>query len=443
MKTLMLTVDALRASHLGQYGYYRDTMPVLDRLAADGTVFEAAYSNAPYTRMSIPSFHTSRYRGHELIGKTPTIAEVVGETGARTACIGTLTGFKDSEGELVFDEYADLGRDEFYERANHTPVLDAAKRVAKPVLAVSRPLYRAAESVHDRLFTTHEFKGYTSAEGMTDAVIEWLADAPDEFFLWVHYMEGHRPYGVHNPDPAYLDDPPTDEEIMHLMAAAGTNPSGVTMGEDRLIRDLYDSDLRYCSHHLDRLFEFMESDGLWEETDVYLTADHGEEFYDHGMYFHRNLPYDELLHVPLFAKLGSREGGERVTETRQLLDLAPTICAEHGVDTAGLPFRGEHLFEGGDRHVVATGSAAIDDRAVVAGRWDGWKYIRDGDEVRLFDLSRDLGEMVSVAADHGDVVEAFEAEIPDELFEIDSLGTLDPDGDVDEEQLAALGYMEV
>lgn len=443
MPALLVTVDALRHSHLGQFGYHRDTMPALDRLAGDGTTFTEAYANAPYTRMSIPSFHTSQYRGHELIGESPTIAEVLSEHGARTACLGTRTGFKDSEGGLVFDEYADLGRDEFYEQANHSPVLDAAKAVVEPIVAVSKPLYEAAESVHDRLFSTHTFKGYTDAEQMTDAVIDWLRDAPDDFFLWVHYMEGHRPYGVHNSDPEYIDERPDDETVMDLMETAGTSPGEVTMRENRYIQDLYDSDLRYCSDQLDRLFDFMQSTDHWSETDIYFTSDHGEELYDHGRYFHRNLPYDELLHVPLFTKLTSTAGGQTVEEPRELLDLAPTICAEQDVDTEALPFLGTHLFDDSTRHVISIGSAGIDDRVVIGGRWEGWKYIRDGDRRLLFDLTEDPDELDSVANDHPEIVDRFEREIPDPLFRTESLGTRDPADYADEEQLAALGYMEV
>jgi arylsulfatase A-like enzyme len=444
MKTLLLTVDALRASHLGQYGYHRETMPALDRLAEGGTRFTDAFTNAPYTRMSIPAFHTSRYRGHELIGDSPTIAEVLSAEGAHTACLGTLTGFRDSEGALVFDEYQEFGRDDFYERANSQPVLDAVKRVAKPVLSLSRPLYETAESVHNRLFSTHEFKSYTAADELTDAVIAWLEDAPEEFFLWVHYMEGHRPYGVHDPDPAYAADPPSEDEIMHLMEVAGTRPGSVTMAENDTIVDLYDSDLRFCSRHLDRLFDHMTASGLWEETDIYLTSDHGEEFYDHGMYFHRNVPYDELLHVPLLTNLADgAETPATVTEDRQLLDLAPTICARHGVDVEGLPFEGTDLFAGGDRQVIASGSAAIDDSAVVAGRWDGWKYIHAEGETSLYDLDADPGEQVSVVADNPEVVAEFESTIPDALFETESAGTRTPDDEVDREQLEALGYIEV
>jgi arylsulfatase A-like enzyme len=442
MKTLLLTIDALRASHLGQYGYYRETMPALDRLLSGGTLFTEAFTNAPYTRMSIPAFHTSRYRGHELVGESPTIAELLSDQGAHTACLGTLTGFRDSEGQLVFDEYQEFGRDDFYERANSQPLLDSAKRLAKPVLSLSRPLYERAETIHDRLFSTHEFKSYTPADDLTDAVIEWLSDAPDDFFLWVHYMEGHRPYGAHNPDPEYLDEQPAEAKIMELMEAAGTRPGSVTMTENDDIIDLYDSDLRFCSRHINRLFDHLETSGLWDETDIYLTSDHGEEFYDHGMYFHRNLPYDELLHVPLLTNLATARPAT-VEDDRQLLDLAPTICGRHGVKTEELPFQGTDLFTGGDRQIIASGSAAIDDSAVVAGRWDGWKYIRAEGETYLYDRENDPDEQVSVAKSHPEVVDEFESTIPDALFETDSIGTRTPDDEVDREQLEALGYIEV
>ncbi|TSD14052.1 hypothetical protein DP107_10460 [Haloglomus irregulare] len=226
------------------------------------------------------------------------------------------------------------------------------------------------------------------------------------------------------------------------METAGTEPGAVTMRENELIRDLYDSDLRYCSDHLDRLFDFMQREGLWNGTELYLTSDHGEEFYDHGMYYHRNVPYDELLNVPLFVKRDTADP-DHVEESRELLDLAPTICADHGVDVDGLPFRGRNLFDGESREVIATGSAAIDDAAVVAGRWDGWKYIYDGGDVRLYDLEADPEERVSVADANPETVRSFEATIPDGLFDLESPGTRTPDDDVDEERLAALGYMEV
>lgn len=451
MRTLLISVDALRAERLGQFGHYRDTMPVLDRLADEGTIFTDVYANSPYTRISVPSFHTSRYLGYRDVESSPTIASVLRESGLHTACIGTLTGFKDTEGELVFDEYDDLGRDEFYEEANRDPLRDVLRTHLKPVLSRSNRLLSVGKQVFDRIFRTHSFAGYTSAAEMTDGIGAWIDDAPEDFFLWVHYMEGHRPYGVHAERHEYVDRAESldDERIMDLMETAGSAPSQVTVGENELIKDLYDSDLSYCSRHLERLFDTLEEQGLWEDLNIVLTSDHGEEFYDHGMYYHRNVPYDELLHVPLFVKPAtSIEGrpadvvGDRIAETRQLLDLAPTVCSLHDVEPPDT-FLGDSLYEPGKRRVVASGAASYDEGSVVAGRWDDWKFIHAAGEEYLYDLDVDPGENVSVLEDHRDVAERFREAIPDYLFESESPGTRTPDDAVDEQQLEALGYMEI
>lgn len=451
MRTLLITVDALRADRLGQFGHYRNTMPILDKLAGEGTVFTNVYANSPYTRVSVPSFHTSRYLGFRNIESRPTIASVLRESGVHTACIGTLTGLKDTEGELVFDEYNELGRDAFYEEANRDPLRDILRAKVKPVLSHSNRLLSLGKEVFDLIFRTHSFAGYTSAAEMTDGVLSWVDDAPEEFFLWVHYMEGHRPYGVHADRYEYVEggEPVTDEQIMDLMETAGSDPSEVTVEENERLKDLYDSDLRFCSQHLGRLFDGLQEKGLWDDLTVVLTSDHGEEFYDHGMYFHRNVPYDELLHVPLFVKPASSFEhpsadaiGDRITETRELLDLAPTLCSFHGVEPADT-FLGDSLYESGERRVVACGAASYDDATVVACRWDGWKFIHAADEEYLYNLDSDPSEQVSVLGQHPDVAERFREDIPDNVFESDSPGTRTPDDAIDEKHLEALGYMEI
>jgi arylsulfatase A-like enzyme len=452
MKTLLITVDALRADHLSQYGYDLDTMPVLDRLMSEGTLFEAAYSNGPYTRISVPSFHTSDYLAYENLADLSPISEILGNEGAQTACIGTQTGFVGT-GEYAFDEYIDLGRDEYHDRSKAEQSTTenlfsrvgnwGRKTVGTRLKTVSAPAYERIKSTYQRLAPGSGFThaGYTSAEDLTDAAIEWLDENHDEdFFLWLHYMEGHRPYGVHDTDPAFLDEQVSEDRIRNLMEKAGTQPESMSVGEHRLLESMYDSDLRYCSRHLDRLFDELEDQGLWEETDIVFTSDHGEEFYEHGEYFHRNLPYDELLHVPLVLK--SHRDESVVSERRELLDVAPTICELHGLDTEELPFGGQHLFEGDPRRVIAVGTQMAHS-GVVADRWDGWKYIYTEDEQFLFDLDSDPREQFSVADEYPDVVERFREEIPEPIFTRSPEQLRDPTDDVDRGRLEALGYIEV
>jgi arylsulfatase A-like enzyme len=382
MHTILITVDSLRADHLGQYGYERDTMPALGRLTDAGTTFENGFSNAPYTRISIPSFQTSRFLAYDEIDDRPTIASILGDRGVKTAAVGTQTGVGLVDGEFDFEENLDLGRDEYYDEANSDrplgervvhPIDRAAARVG-PVLRRIEPLDQAADDAYRRLFPTPDFQhlGYTSAAEVTDTAVSWLESNRDEdFFLWIHYMEAHRPYGVHDDDPAYLDAPVETDRIRELMKRAGIDPDAITESEHRLLKDLYDSDLRYCSRHLDRLFDSLVDLGLWDDANLLFSSDHGEEFAEHGNYFHRNYPYDELIHVPLVVKHGDRESPDRIADQRQLLDLAPTICRFHGIDPTEFDLEGEPLFVGDDRRVVALGSGRPDDEQVVAGRWDG------------------------------------------------------------------------
>ncbi|MFD1588591.1 sulfatase [Halorientalis brevis] len=456
MKTLLLTVDALRADHLGQYGYERDTMPILDEITEEGTRFASAFSNGTYTRISVPSFQTSRYLAYENLDAVPKLAPVLEDAGTETAVIGTQTGIGLVHGGFEYGETIDLGRDEYFDEANtDRPTRElVAYRVNKVASWISQQLQRrGADRVYDLLKepyrklypeTPFEHSGYTSAEVVTDRVIDWFEETErEDFFLWVHYMEAHRPYGVHEDEPAYLDRPVEQERIRDLMKTAGTDPDAISDSERELLIDLYDSDLRYCSKHISRLFEYFREQDLWSDLNLLFSSDHGEEFYEHGNYFHRNYPYDELISVPLLAKRATDPaGGETVTEQRQLLDLAPTICQLHGLDPDDYDFLGTPLFEGDSREVVTLGQPNDRDPAV-AIRYDGWKYIDTGDGEQLYDLTADPDENENVATDNQSVVSRLKRNIPDHVFERDVEDPRQPEDEVDRKQLEALGYMEL
>lgn len=445
MNTILLTVDALRADHLGQYGYHRDTMPVVDRLVEDGTCFEQAFANAPYTRISVPALHTSVRLAHTELDGLPTVSAELGTAGYTTATIGTRTGFKSAEADLMFDTYITLGRDEYHEQSpDRFDPIGTLTEIGDNLLAsyprlhdLAARAYYAVPTVSRRGF---DYKGYTSAKEVTDTAIEWLNDhAEEDFFLWMHYMEGHRPYGVHDTDPAYTSSI-SDDRIRELMKQAGTTPEAVTSEDHQKLIDLYDSDLRYCSRHIDRLFDHLEDRGLWNETNLLFTADHGEEFHDHGEYFHRNLPYDELLHVPLIVRSPGAQP-TTITEQRELIDLPPTILDLHDIESPHT-FEGTSLFAGNPREVIATGSQQAPS-PVVARRWDGYKYISTPSREYLFDLDADPAESQNLAEKRPELCADFREAIPEPYFseEIDE-ELRDPEDAVDRERLEALGYLE-
>lgn len=452
MNTILVTVDALRADHLGQYGYTRNTMPVLDRLIEDGIMFSNGFANGPYTRISIPSIHSSARLGHSRLDSLPTISSEFSDAGLTTASVGTRTGFKSAEGALHFDQYVTLGRDDYHEESGperiHQQIANRFITSARSTLDNHPSAYQFAEGVYNTLpgtspGATFNYKGYTGAEDVTDAAIDWVSDhAGEDFFLWLHYMEGHRPYGPHEINPEYTSGVSHDR-IRTLMKKAGTRPEEVTVAEQRKMIDLYDSDLRYCSKHIERLLDNIEELNLQSQTNVLFTSDHGEEFYEHEMFYHRNLPHDELLHVPLIVKPseGSDSSGP-IEGQRELIDVAPTILDFHDIPLPN-SFEGEPLLSGSSRDVIATGSQSHD-TPVVALQKDRYKYIYTPDNEFLFDLDSDPEERVNLASEQSALRQEYRSAIPEMFFQeaMTHEELRDPENEVDRERLEALGYLD-
>lgn len=449
MKSVLLTIDALRADHLAQYGYERDTMPALDRLVDSGTCYESGFANGTNTGVSLPSLLTSRYFGAESASEGPNVATAIGETGASTAGFHSNTLFSNRVPEVAgFDHYEDYSSDD----GNGEGGVEASvgERVYQRLVDTLRPIVERlgvrehAETVQEFVFPTslvHDPSVYVDAETLTDDVIGWVREhADEEFFLWVHYMDPHRPYGIDVEEPEF-GEPPAESEIRDLISKAGIHPNKVTDAERERMIDLYDSDIRYTSEHVSRLFDMFEELGIWEETGFVFTADHGEEFAEHGYYYHRNRPYDELLHVPLVVKSPANgNGGRTVSVQRELLDVAPSLCSWHGAEVPE-EFRGVRLSDGEERQVVATGSFVEQDH-VVAGRWDGWKYIAvGGTETDLFDLNADPDETRDVSDEHAHVIEEFETAIPGAVFAGEPV-TIETDDEDVRRRLEGLGYLE-
>ena len=448
MKSVLLTIDALRADHLGQYGYERDTMPELDRLVDVGTRYEAGFANGTNTGVSLPSLLTSRYFGAESASEGPNVATAISETGASTAGFHSNTLFSNRVSEVAgFDHYEDYGSNE----GNSGDVeAGIGEQVYQRLVDTLRPVVERfgvrdhAETIQEFVFPTslvHDPSVYVDAETLTDDVLAWVREHADEdFFLWVHYMDPHRPYGIDVEEPAF-GEPAAESEIRNLMSKAGIHPEKVTDEERDRIVDLYDSDIRYTSEHVARLFDLFEELGIWEETGIVFTADHGEEFAEHGSYSHRNRPYDELLHVPLVVKRPASEKGSQIVQSqRELLDVAPSLCSWHGAEVPE-EFRGVRLSDSEESEVVATGSFVEQDH-VVAGRWDGWKYVSVGDdETSLFDLNVDPEETYDVSGEYADVIKEFEAAIPESVFAGEPV-TIETDDEDVRRRLEGLGYLE-
>jgi len=301
---VFILVDTLRADHLSSYGYGRPTTPEIDRRLADrGVVFEQAHSQAPWTMPSIASIFSSR----------PPMAIWASEG---------LNYRLRHTGPLLAEQFAALG-------------YDTAAFVANPIL---RP-----GNGYDRGFDTYYSPAGpgafdANAGDLHERLEPWLRSrGPRPFFLYVHYLDPHSPYA----SPDLVDGRSSFYPDYHGRLV-GSDVQGLLLGKVKMrdpvddlahLTALYDSEIVFVDRHIGRLLDLLEA-RAGQNLLVALTADHGEELYDHQGWDHSQTLYEELIHVPLLLRWeGHLPGGTRVREPVQLLDVAPTLVAAAGGET--------------------------------------------------------------------------------------------------------------
>jgi arylsulfatase A-like enzyme len=447
---LLVSVDTLRADHVGSYGHRLDTTPNLDRLAASGVRFEDATVQSPKTWPSMASMLTSTYpatNGIRIHPRRPlpsaslTLAETLREAGYRT---GAVVANVNLGREFAFDQGFDLFVESWAEALERH---GGDARLVKVVGGVKR---------------------FTNATLVTDqgiALLEELAsDRP--FFLWLHYMDPHGPYlppreyGSLFAD-AYPREPVEPGRIPAFQRQRSPR-TGELVLDTGFYRAQYDREIRYFDDELGRLLEAVERLGLHRSTLIALTADHGESLGEHDHYFrHGPVPYQTNAHVPLVLRLPGRLPAGRVVEAPvALLDLMPTILELAGVGVPP-PVRGTSLLpriDDGDAEVrlvfMESGSFEPWQLSVRRGPWKlvHVRAPRDrerlrGGEFLLFDVARDPGETHNLAARRPEIKRELQAALEEWLRttpeyrggEQTPLESLDPDT---REMLEALGYVD-
>ncbi|HXJ36223.1 MAG TPA: sulfatase [Candidatus Eisenbacteria bacterium] len=304
---VLITIDTLRADHLGLYGYRHPTSPFIDSLAAESTVFDEAVAPSPVTAPSVASIltglnrasHGVRANGESLPAYVPTLAEMLKAHGFRTMA----------------------------RIAN--PLLDAPRGFGRGFddYAVPRTLVQRPP----------EMMGGSPVVEEALRLLDGAGDAP--FFLWLHFYDPHGPY---YPPAAYRDafraeDYRWPNEPAELVVSTDRNalfqiPKYQVVDDERapsVYRARYDAEVRYTDDHVRAVVDGLRSRGLWDDTLFVLTADHGEGMGEHGYYFqHGWYVYEDCVWVPLLVRApGRMAAGRRETRTVSLVDVAPTILA--------------------------------------------------------------------------------------------------------------------
>ena len=386
---ILFIVDTLRADAVGCYGAGANVSPTIDAIARDGVRFDHAYAQSSWTRPSIatiltslyPSQHGLRHKMDALPEGVTTLAEALRANGYYTAGfvsnINVAPVFNFQQG---FDEYTYLAPD-FYFWAT-----DSATQ-----LAIYKGLRLARERfLRDRIYY---YNYYQDAAVVTGAVEKWLDRAPPQpFFLLIHFMDPHDPY---------FEIPYNGRGVARV-----SNPNPPASRKDELHR-LYLDDLTYLDGRLAGLVSQLKSTGAYDNTVMAITADHGEEFQEHGCWWHGTSLYQEQVHVPLIIKQahGIRRG-EVDSHPARTLDIAPTLMAAAGLDTPP-EFVGHDLF-GPPPAAPAPlfAEEELEGNVLASLRIGPWKLItanvdnpRGLAPVELYNLDQDSGEQHNLAAD--------------------------------------------
>lgn len=340
---LFIVVDTLRADHLPAYGYTEIQTPSLDAFAQDAIRFDQAFANASWTRPSfasiltgrLPSSHGVMAKPDALADELVTMPEAFGDAGWETR--GIATNYNVAP---YFNFHQGFDR---YEYLEPNFVLGADDAAAKLLLV--QTLRRVIETVEAKLGRVPAGSAYQDASVVNARLTQWLdergasetagaAAAPRPFFHFVGYMDPHDPYYPH----------PYDGTGYSRAANQRPRPE-----EAPRLRALYDGEIEYWDGQFGQLIEDLKRRGLYEDLTIVVTADHGEEFCDHGGFWHGVTLYDEQVRVPLFVKLPRGErAGTVVRHWVQSIDLMPTLLSRFGLEVPE-GVQGGSIFAGTDR----------------------------------------------------------------------------------------------
>lgn len=296
---LLISIDTLRADHVHAYGYERNTTPFLDALAGRGARFAQAWAHTPWTLPShatmlsgtVP-FRNGVVDDATMLGPSlPLLAPLLRERGYATS--GVVSGFYVSSRfgfQRGFERFEDFG-----------------------LASEARP----RDSVR--------------AEEVAARAIEDLRAAGEKpFFLFAHFFDCHNDYAPPPPYDAAFD---RDVSVVPYKNYESYKTAPLAEGALRHVIAQYDEEILYTDAMIGRLLEALEAAGRAEDTYVVVTADHGEELFEHGSWGHGHSLHTQVLHVPLIVAGPGVQGARVPRALVRHMDLAPTLLDLLGIAT--------------------------------------------------------------------------------------------------------------
>lgn len=437
-RVFLVTVDTLRADALGALGGDAATeTPRLDELATESIVFTQARSAAPWTKPAFASIFT---------GTSPLVHQAISRRSVLPTELTTL---------------AELMRDEGYLTAavqsnpNLAPEFNFAQGFS---VYHSFPKPTLGRSFGARLLRRAGYRSLVSTDQLTDLAIDWIDSRTGlPFFLWLHYQDPHFPY---TPPLRFLKGrTPVASIGLGFKDFEGVRGGGRILSRDERewIRELYEAEVRYVDENVGRLLDHLRRRGIYDDSLIVFTSDHGEEFWEHGGFEHGHSFYDEVLRVPLMIKLPAGVGARRVATPVSTTSIYSTLIAQLGLPSDGrLPpteplsrFWADDGSEAAARPSFSTGALYFEEGVALV--FENLKYLRrlGLDREQLFLLDEDAAERRPVESSCIECLEKARR-LLQEIASEDSearrrLGLLAPPerdpGPALREQLRSLGYL--
>lgn len=363
---ILISVDTLRADHLGCYGYKKNTSPHIDKFSKESILFKQNIAHAPTTLPSHASIFTSLIPSHHGSFHTPlsedvlTMAEILKLQGYKTV------SFNDGgyvSAKFGFDQGFDL-----YDSFLKAPQGTFKNRVNK--------------------------------------AIRWIKENhPDKFFLFLHTYEVHHPY---TPKEKYLtlfeDDYsgnlPSDISV-DLLRDINEKKLAIHQEDKSHIINTYDAEIRSMDESFSELLNFLKEYNLYDTTLIIFTSDHGEEFGEHGlMSWHGVTLFDEVLHIPLIIKFpNSTFSNTIVRQQVGSIDILPTLLDVIGIETSDI-FEGSSLVDSIKGKKISSYVVSEIGKQEKSIRTESLKYYRKHSSEMLFDLIKDPLEQNDISYNH-------------------------------------------
>jgi choline-sulfatase len=417
MRILYIDIDSCRPDHLGCYGYHRNTSPTIDAIAREGLLCRQFYcSDAP----CLPS-RTAFYSGRFGI-QTGVVGH--GKSAAQPKVQGESRGF--------IDWFVDQGLARQLQKAGyHTAMISPfGQRHA------AHWFYAGFNEIHNT-----GKGGMESAEEVMPVVTKWFTDncSKDAWYLHINFWDPHTPFRVpdaygnpfeNDPLPAHLDDdaliarhhkkagPHSAQDLgMYIAGNPDRWPREVETIHDRASMkkwiDGYDTGIRYVDDQLGWIVQQLKAAGVYEDTAIIISADHGENQGELGIYSEHGTADRGTCHIPMVIKWPGGVKGTQDDGLHYNVDVAPTLMDLIGRDKCSI-WDGRSFAE-----TVTAGTSHGRDQLVISQcchvcqrsvRWGKWLYMRtyhDGfhlfPQEMLYDLEADPFEQHDVAGQHPDV----------------------------------------